>query len=139
MLSDQSVHDIVRRAVEAGRSLLASSMGDVLSAGTTLIENNELPRSLLDTRSLSPIGAGDQFGFVYSFPAGMAALREPGDRRQSRLVPTRAGLKSAPARLVYRYPYGVLSGVIDEMAEQYERELTETITQDMKNYGNTQG
>lgn len=139
MLSDQSVHDIIQRAVEAGRSRLAASMGDVLSAGTTLIENNDLPRSLLGTRSLSPIGAGSQFGFVYSFPSGMAALREPGDRRQSRLVPTRAGLKSAPARLVYRYPFGVLSGVIDEMAAQYERELTQTISQDLENYGNTQG
>lgn len=139
MLTDETVHQIIRRAIEAGRSRLGTAMGDVLSAGTTLIENNELPRSLLDTRSLSPLSGSDQFGFVYSFPAGMASLREPGDRRQSRLVPTRAGLKSAPARLVYRYAFGAVSGITDEMAEQYERELTDTITQDLNNYGNTQG
>lgn len=135
MISDKTVQDIVHRVVETGRSRLRDTMNEVLSAGTTLIENNGLPTALLSRRSLSPIASGDQFGFVYSFPASMASLREPGDRTQSRLVPTRAGLKSAPARLVYRFPYGVLSGVIDEMAEQYNRELTEAITQDMKNYG----
>ena len=135
MISDKTVQDIIHRVVESGRSRLQVTMNEVLSAGTTLIENNGLPASLLARRSLTPIGSGDQFGFIYSFPSSMASLREPGDPTQSRLVPTRAGLKSAPARLVYRFPYGVLSGVIDEMTEQYNRELTEAITQDIKNYG----
>ena len=139
MISDETVHNIVRRAVSAGRSRLSREKKQVLSLGTTLIEDNNLPDHLLGRRRLSSISLDEQnFGFVYSFPWYMAALREPGHRRQRRLIPTPAGLHSASARLVYRIPYGVIAGVTREMDELYERELMDTIEKDIRSHGNTQ-
>lgn len=126
-LTDQYLSEIVRRILDHGRSYLAAGISRILSDGTRIIQDNNLPTELLSSRSLSASDFGQFYGLTYSFPSSMAALREPGFPRQSRLIPTRVGLKSAPARLVYRIPYGVISSVVEQMAEEYHQEVMKAI------------
>lgn len=126
-LTDQYLSDIVHRILDRGRSYLSAGISRILSDGTRIIRDNDLPADLLSSRNLSASDFGQFYGLTYSFPSSMAALREPGFPRQSRLIPTRAGLKSAPARLVYRIPYGVISSAIEQMAEEYHQEVMKAI------------
>lgn len=135
MLTDQTLNDIIDKVVAYGRTRLVATAGNVIDDGTRLIIDNKLPEKLLSARSVSVVDVGKAMAIQYSFPSSMASLREPGDRRSSRLVPTRAGLKSAPARLVYRYAFGVLQGVMDEMAEKYTDMVHEEFKKEAKNYG----
>lgn len=127
MLTDQTLNDIIDKVVAYGRTRLVATAGNVIDDGTRLIIDNKLPEKLLSARSLMVVNTASAMAIRYSFPPSMASLREPGDRRQSRLVPTRAGLKSAPARLVYRYAFGVIGGVMDDMVDKYEQMVADEL------------
>lgn len=132
MLTDQSLSEIIDKAVAFGRTRLTATAGNIISDGTRLIEDNNLPENLLHTRSVRVVDIGRAMAVRYSFLPAMAALREPGDRTQSRLVPTRAGLKSAPARLVYRYGFGVIGGVVDEIVDKYKEMIADELKNDIE-------
>ena len=126
-LTDQYLSDIVHRILDRGRSYLAAGISRILSDGTRIIRDNDLPAELLSSRSLSASDFGQFYGLTYSFPSSLASLRQPVFPLHSRLIPTRAGLKSAPARLVYRIPYGVISSAVEQMAEEYHQEVMKAI------------